>query len=42
MTMMMQGAPTGNACTIAIRMRATVWGPHAAGVGGAQPRAERR
>jgi hypothetical protein len=39
--MMMQGAPSGNAPTIATRKRATVWGPHAEGVGGAEPGAER-
>jgi hypothetical protein len=39
---MMQGAPSGNARIIAILKRATVRGPHAAGVGGAEPGAERR
>jgi hypothetical protein len=38
---MMPGAPTGNADIVAIRKRATVRGPHAAGVGGAEPGAER-
>jgi hypothetical protein len=41
MTTMMQGAPSGNAGSIAIRKRAKVRGPHAAGVGGAEPGAER-
>jgi hypothetical protein len=41
MTTIVQGAPSGDDCIVAIRKRATAWGPRAAGVGGAQPGAER-
>jgi hypothetical protein len=39
--MMLLRAPSGNVCAIEMWMGSAGWGPYAAGVGGAQPGAER-